>query len=170
MIKINKVTTKTGDGGKTYGQNGKLIDKASIDIEFLGWLDHANCSIGKILLHTHDKELLEKIQHQIFDIGAMFYKNQCNNCEHLIEFLENTMQKLNQNLPELTSFLLPNGSEEIIALHEARCIVRHAERAFWKTKHNNLALIGIYLNRLSDLVFILVRKKNYTLWNPNRNF
>lgn len=170
MIKINKVTTKTGDSGNTLGPDNKRTPKSSCNIEFLGNLDELNVLIGESILYSsqaESKEILEKIQHQLFDIGGMFYSQKLRDFDNYILFLENNIEKLNQNLKELTSFLLPKGTQEVISLHKARTKARKTERTFFSLKDiEKVSNIGIYLNRLSDLIFIIIRKLDNEPWKP----
>lgn len=196
MIKINKVTTKQGDSGLTLSPGCVLSSKASCSIEFLGKLDELNCLVGNalanigcfenlfstflnfsnrsnLLLH---KKLLKNLQHDLFDIGAMFYKQNAQNCLELIQEIEQNTKKINDNLPELNSFLLPRGSKFVVALHLVRAATRDCERCFWKhiedVKKNNyekseidkLLPIGVFLNRLSDLIFVIIRTKSQSTW------
>lgn len=166
MIKINKVTTKSGDTGQTLGPGLKMMPKNCIHIEFLGKLDELNVSIGNILLYQKDRKLrkiLEEIQNQLFDIGSAFFKQDNSNIHELVKYLEDNIELYNSNLKELCSFLLPQGNNLVIALHQARCKTRDTERNFWKSLENNetnLKEIGIYLNRLSDFLFIIIRQKS----------
>ncbi len=187
MININKVTTKTGDRGKTLGPGCQMMEKGSNLVELIGKLDelnvnignsieHLKCSIFKIFSKNRKHKLfLQKTQDDLFDIGALFYKKDYQTAiihiYDLIKELENKILNLNNKLPALDSFLLPTGSKLIIALHEARCRTRSAERMFWKVFNENLIdknleSIGIYLNRLSDFIFVLIREKSKKKWIP----
>ena len=165
MIKINSVTTKQGDCGVTLGPGMKQTSKSADTIEFLGNLDEMNCSIGHAIFYIKNRKIkviLEKTQHEIFEIGAMFYKQNDKNIEQKILFIEENIERFNKNLPELTSFLLPNGNKKIITLNIARCDVRRAERTFFKLKLDSK--IGVFLNRLSDLLFVFIRIYNKKTW------
>jgi cob(I)alamin adenosyltransferase len=170
MIRINKVTTKTGDSGNTLGPDNKLTPKSSCNIKFLGNLDELNVLIGESILYSNNlesKEVLEKIQHQLFDIGGMFYSQNLREFDSYILFLENNIEKFNKDLPELTSFLLPKGTQEVISLHKARTKARETERTFFSIQEiEKVSPIGIYLNRLSDLMFIFIRKISTQPWKP----
>jgi cob(I)alamin adenosyltransferase len=165
MILINKVTTKTGDKGMTLGPKMLQYKKSDANIEFLGKLDELNTSIGEVLLYENDA-LLEEVQHQLFDIGGFFYKNELQNIDYFIMFLEKIIAQEVENLPALDSFLLPKGSALTIALHKARCIARSAERVFFSINCEDVAPIGVYLNRLSDLLFVKIRKISSEKWIP----
>jgi cob(I)alamin adenosyltransferase len=171
MIKINKVTTKMGDSGKTLGPRCEIIPKFDDRIEFLGKLDELNCLLGLVILDLEIDEMKKfmlGVQNQIFDIGAMFFK-QISNAEKYITLLEENIEKYNENLPELDSFLLPSGSKIVVHLHLARAYARNAERKFWKANDSSdMKDIGIYLNRLSDLLFVFIRMHdNNSKWVPN---
>lgn len=178
MIKINIIATKQGDSGKTLGIENKRCDKWISEIEFFGYLDEANCAIGDVLNNLNKniefaRDTLEEIQNQLFDLGSLFYKNEKkeNNEDEFIKNLDEKIQNWNQNLQELDSFLIPRGNSTVIALHKARTIVRKAERKFWKTlsekkELEKLKSIGIYLNRLSDLIFIIIRYLDSIKWIP----
>jgi cob(I)alamin adenosyltransferase len=164
------VTTKIGDSGLTLGPGMKKIGKDSIDIDFLGNLDELNAHIGLIVLEIQGKELKQifhKIQNQIFNIGANFFNRKEDRMDYMIEFLEKNIQEKNANLPDLTSFLLPQGSHLVQFLHICRCIARRAERSFWASGSEEKK-IGIYLNRLSDFIFVIIRnQKDAKLWDPS---
>lgn len=177
MITLNKITTKQGDKGCTLGPGMKKTEKYNCNIEFLGKLDELNCTLGETffyakMLYSDEQELislLDNMQHQIFDIGAMFFKMDDLKAEALISMLEKNIIELNKDLPELKSFLLQRGDQFLIAAHKTRSLCRSAERAFWATNKDldkKLETIGIYLNRLSDLIFILIRRKSSEIWVP----
>lgn len=166
MVIINKVTTKTGDSGKTLGPGRKQIYKKDVVIDFLGTLDELNVIIGEVYYFQTNEEIkiiLLKIQHQLFEVGAMFYKQQDLDQKN-IEFLEKNIEKTTKNNQKTTSFLIPNGTLDILKLHLARTTARKCERYFFKTEtsfHN----IGKYLNRLSDLLFLFINLSNNKEWS-----
>lgn len=169
MININKVTTKQGDKGQTLGPGCKKINKNSNEIEFIGSLDEINAFLGEVHYNlTEENELLTKIQNDIFNIGACFYKKTDIN-ENAINFLEENIKTRNENFPPLTSFLLPQGNIQTIKLHIARVTTRKTERNFYKITENiiNYPNMAIYLNRLSDLLFVLLRKYEKKEWQKN---
>lgn len=177
MIKINKVTTKTGDSGTTLGPGMKKTEKYNCNIDFLGNLDELNCTIGFINLYAKKKlkKIIFEIQHQLFDIGSMFFNENAKDCENFTKYLENEINENNKNLPQLNSFLLPVGKKLSLYLHQARTLARRTERSFWAfykkeiNEKKDIENIGIYLNRLSDLMFVLIRKNNNkkeTKWIP----
>ena len=172
-----------GDNGKTLGCDMLLVDKFSPEIKLLGKLDELNCMIGYAICHLNlldykKKHVLEEIQHQLFDIGSFFFNKKFENCEIILNWIEKHIEIFNKNLLELNSFLLPNGSKSIVTLHIARTKSRETERIFWEVwnnmkfnsekNKNDSKLIGIYLNRLSDLLFIFIRKKSKKKWISNK--
>ncbi len=184
MIRINKITTKTGDNGQTLGPGIRLISKFSDEIEFIGKIDELNSSLGQVLASTckrKTKKLITEIQHQLFDIGSMFFKKDAIDCDKFIQFLEEKIIEYSKNVKALDSFLLPQGGlfkkRIVSSLHVARSCARSAERSFWKTVINHceiepteklisLNMIGVYLNRLSDLLFAIIRKNSRKKWIP----
>lgn len=168
-MQINKVTTKIGDKGLTLGPGCKMISKNSQDIEFLGNLDELNAFIGELTLYIekNQKDLINKIQNDLFDIGASFYKK-TDVDKIYYETLDNIIEQYQKNPSKLTSFLLPQGSKKTIQLHIIRAITRRTERSFFKTLNNeNTPNIAIYLNRLSDVFFIFLRENNEILWEKS---
>lgn len=173
MIKINKITTKTGDRGSTLGPGMKKQLKCSENINFTGKLDELNCSIGYVHKEASKelKEIITNLQNQLFDIGACFFNQNDEDCDELIEYLAKVMEEQNTD-EELNSFLLPQGNDLILALHQSRNKARDAERSFWdtvfdeeKNEINEKLLektgkIGIYLNRLSDVFFAMIKKES----------
>lgn len=161
-ILLTKITTKTGDKGKTLGPGCKMLSKNDIKIEFFGTLDELNCAIGFAHYYLNDENvmqsILEKLQHEIFEIGAMFFNKKVHEISEMIKNLEEKIAQYNDALPALNSFILPQGNLSVLNLHKARCKTRNAERIFWQCKLKEINEIGIYLNRLSDLLFIFIRK------------
>lgn len=170
-IIINKVTTKTGDKGITLGPNCKKTFKNSKEIEFLGNLDELNSFLGELWFYIEEenKKIIKKIQNDLLDIGASFYK-QIDINDKYISFLDNLIEEYQKNLAPLSSFLLPIGEQKTIKLHIVRAITRRVERSFYHIdNHKNFGNIAIYLNRLSDIFFILLRNKQETLWENKTN-
>ena len=185
MIKLNKIYTKTGDGGDTALGNGERVLKDSLRVSAYGNVDELNASIGVVTLYaTMDlKGKLKNIQNDLFDLGAdlcvpVSEKN--NNRLRLsrgqIEILEAEIDEMNNELKPLNSFILPGGCESATFLHLARTICRRAERSVVslrsKEKINDNTLV--YLNRLSDWLFVASRVENQensteVLWSPGKN-
>ena len=191
MVKLNKIYTKTGDDGTTGLSDGSRVKKFELRPTAYGTVDELNSVLGLILniLVRKNKEdylveMLKKIQNDLFDLGAdlstpliknpKFEPLRIKNVQ--VSYLENLIDKFNKQLKPLKSFVLPGGTEISSWLHFARTITRRAERYTCEVssneKINDLALI--YLNRLSDLFFVLARVTNNNgeddiLWVPGKN-
>ena len=162
MVHLTRIYTKTGDDGKTSTANNERIDKSSNLIEAIGAVDEANSAIGMATEYSND--IIDKIQNDLFDLGAeLAGAPTITISEDRIIYLENIIDDYNEYLEPLHSFVLPTGP-----LHNARTIVRRAEREVWKINGINVN-IPKYLNRLSDLLFVMARyhnKGNEKLWRP----
>jgi len=190
MVKLNKIYTKTGDEGLTGLTDGSRIKKHHVRTSAYGTVDELNSILGIIVNLLHQKKnnelklLLNKIQNDLFDLGADLstpYSDEENFkslriVEKQINNLEKLIDKFNKNLNPLNSFILPGGSEIAAWLHLARTVARRAERdtskLSEKEKINKFSLI--YLNRLSDLLFVISRFANNNgkkdvLWIPGKN-
>ena len=184
MVKLNKIYTKTGDKGSTRLGDGKRVDKNSLRVDAYGSVDEANAAIGLSILKTNIKikKILKIIQNDLFDLGADLCVPDKKNIQKLeitkdrIDYIEEKIDNFNKQLSSLDSFILPGGSEPATYLHIARTITRRAERkivALSKKEKVNPVTI-IYLNRLSDLLFVLARYTNNKgkkdiLWKPGKN-
>ncbi len=172
-----KIYTKTGDKGKTSLFGGTRVPKYDLRIETYGTVDELNSYIGLIRdqqIDTHTSEILLKIQHELFTIGSMLAtppekKVLKNGKERLniskiniqsIELLENEIDKMNEKLPVMSHFILPGGHTTVSFCHIARCICRRAERISTQLSDESSIepQILVYLNRLSDYLFVLARK------------
>ena len=167
-IKINKVYTKTGDSGETGLVGGQRISKTSARIETVGAIDELNSLLGlckEVIGNNSYKlaEIVEFIQQELFDIGSevstpsdFTYEQKWETSKENIENLERFCDNLGEGLPELTSFILPGGSELVARLHLARAACRKAERRCFTLSENDTINenIAVYLNRLSDFLFI----------------
>jgi cob(I)alamin adenosyltransferase len=162
MFHLTRIYTKTGDDGKTSTATNERIDKSSDLIEAIGAVDEANSAIG--MATDFHNDIIDRIQSDLFDLGAeLSGAPTITISEERITHLENIIDDYNQYLEPLHSFVLPTG-----ALHNARTIVRRAERQVWKIEGIN-PNIAKYLNRLSDLLFVMARyhnKGNEKLWVP----
>ena len=185
MIKLNKIYTKTGDGGDTALGDGERVLKDSLRVSAYGNVDELNASIGIITLYanTELKRKLKNIQNDLFDIGADLCvpiseknKDRLRLSTNQIETLELEIDEMNSILEPLNSFVLPGGCTSATFLHMARTICRRAERSVVSLRSqeeiNNNTLI--YLNRLSDWLFVASRVENQensseVLWAPGRN-
>ncbi len=175
-----KIYTKTGDKGTTSLFGGTRVPKYHLRIEAYGTVDELNSYIGLIncqkIAENHAKSLL-KIQNELFTLGSMLATPQDkeklkNGKERLnipkindssIEFLENEIDKMNEELPTMTHFVLPGGNLIVSYCHIARCICRRAERISVQLNDETTidSQILMYLNRLSDYLFVLARKLTY---------
>ena len=185
MIKLNKIYTKTGDGGDTALGDGERVLKNSLRVSAYGNVDELNASIGIITLYanTELKRKLKNIQNDLFDIGADLCvpiseknKDRLRLSTNQIETLELEIDEMNRILEPLNSFVLPGGCRSATFLHMARTICRRAERSVVSLRSqeeiNNNTLI--YLNRLSDWLFVASRVENQensseVLWAPGKN-
>ena len=185
MIKLNKIYTKTGDGGDTALGDGERVLKDSLRVSAYGNVDELNASIGIITLYanTELKRKLKNIQNDLFDIGADLCvpiseknKDRLRLSTNQIETLELDIDEMNSILEPLNSFVLPGGCRSATFLHMARTICRRAERSVVslrsQEKINDNTLV--YLNRLSDWLFVASRVENQensseVLWAPGKN-
>ena len=162
MVHLTRIYTKTGDDGKTSTATNERIDKSSDLIEAIGAVDEANSAIGMATDFYND--IIDRIQSDLFDLGAeLSGAPTIVISEARITYLENIIDDYNEHLEPLNSFVLPTG-----AIHNARTVVRRAERQVWKVEGIN-PNIAKYLNRLSDLLFVMARyhnKGNEKLWVP----
>jgi cob(I)alamin adenosyltransferase len=162
MVHLTRIYTKTGDDGKTSTATNERIDKGSDLIEAIGAVDEANSAIGMATEFHND--IIDRIQNDLFDLGAeLSGAPTIVISEKRITHLENIIDDYNEHLEPLNSFVLPTG-----AIHNARTVVRRAERQVWKIEGIN-PNIAKYLNRLSDLLFVMARyhnKGNEKLWIP----
>ena len=180
------IYTKTGDQGETSLAGGTRVKKNNVNIEAYGNIDELNSFIGMIKnfnIDKKDKDLIEFIQNKLFDIGAILaveekqihiFLSKLNNITEKDTFiLENAIDLYSENLPVLRNFIIPAGSELISWCNISRTVCRRAERSIIaiKTKCNAYTYIIIFINRLSDLLFIMGRKyaKEFNideiLWN-----
>ena len=185
MVHLTRIYTKTGDDGTTALGDMSRTSKNDPRLEAFATVDEANSYLGVVLLHVNNpdiKDLLIKIQNNMFDVGADLCTPVVDNpkikplrvTQEQIDYLEQQIDIYNSELKSLNSFVLPSGSSASSHLHVARTIVRRAERRTWHAIHSfgegvNL-LTAKYLNRLSDLLFVLARYENKEsgdqLWVP----
>ena len=185
MVKLNKIYTRTGDQGEMGLADGSRIAKEHPLAQAIGDVDEANSAIGVALLHVDDEQsrsMLRAIQNELFDLGADiatpaedFTPNEMNLrvIQEQIDRLEGEIDRMNEQLQPLRSFILPGGGSGAAHMHLARAIVRRAERStVAASRHVPLnPLARIYLNRLSDHLFVLARliaagRDGDILWEP----
>jgi cob(I)alamin adenosyltransferase len=185
LVKLNKIYTRTGDAGETGLVDGSRVSKADPRMAAIGDVDEANSAIGMAALKLADParlDLLRRIQNDLFDLGADLAtpgddfeptEMSLRVVQPQIDRLEREIDALNDALEPLRSFILPGGTGGAAELHLARAIVRRAERtaiaAASQLRLNPLALV--YLNRLSDHLFVLARavaaaEGGEILWQP----
>ena len=192
MVKLNKIYTRTGDGGTTGLVDGSRTPKHAVRMEAIGAVDEANSAIGLAVVAlaivtwgSDHAATLTRIQNDLFDLGADLATpgDDFTPGEMTLRlvpaqstWLEERIDALNENLAPLTSFILPGGSEAAARVHVARASVRRAERAMTALASQvpvNPAALA-YINRLSDYLFVLTRAINAAgagdvLWVPGQN-
>lgn len=190
MVKLNKIYTRTGDDGSTGLVDGSRTSKNSLRIEAIGKVDEANSAIGlaaSILSDADCASELFRIQNDMFDLGAdLATPAEDNNfapkemelriVQSQVDWLEAAIDRANEQLEPLNSFVLPGGSEAAARIHIARASVRSAERAvvaLADAEPVNPAAIA-YINRLSDYLFVMTRMLNSNgasdvKWVPGAN-
>lgn len=181
MVKLNTITTRTGDDGSTGLGDGSRISKNSLRIEAIGTVDELNAALGMARLRTTPEidGYLARIQNDLFDMGADLCtpkpgEGQLRITQSQVEWLEAAQAEMNATLQPLSSFVLPGGSVDAALLHVARTQARRAERrivALHEAEPLNAQLLQ-YINRLSDFLFVLSRCANAgddVLWVPGQN-
>ncbi len=179
--RLSKIYTKTGDDGSTGLGDGTRVSKDSARVNAYGTVDEANSSIGVLLavdgIPEDIRSLLTMVQHQMFDLGGELCIPGHSAIEDAdIERLEQQLDHYNDPLPPLKDFILPAGGEAAARCHLARTIVRRAERETVTLSHHDAVRPQAirYLNRLSDLLFVLARVlarhagQGEVLWNHER--
>ena len=165
-----KIYTKKGDEGKTGLIGGTRVTKNAIRIDAYGTIDELNSYIGVVRDYQIDeiyKKQLIEIQDRLFTIGSSLASDpEKSNMkipdlnESDIAFLEQCMDEMDSQLPEMRYFVLPGGNHAVSFCHVARCVCRRAERLIVELKQNEFVapLVLLYMNRLSDYLFVLSRK------------
>ncbi len=192
MVVLNKIYTRTGDGGDTALATGSRRPKYDLRVTAYGTVDETNACIGMARLHTGESSpdvdaMLGRIQNDLFDLGADLATPETGEkleYEPLrivpaqVERLEKEIDTLNAALQPLRSFILPGGSPAAAALHLARTVCRRAERNVVELAHRRDETVSDasihYLNRLSDFLFVASRYVNNggagdVLWVPGKN-
>ena len=173
-MKKVRIYTKTGDRGKTSLFGGKRVSKDSIRIEAIGTLDELNASLGLVSSGYHNKKtlpILTSIQNTLFNIGAEIANPLSigKNTNRIFQFeqdkiseLEIIIDQIDLKLKPLSNFILPGGAESASRLQFARSVTRRAERKIIQLSKGSKVNSNIisYLNRLSDLLFVMARNEN----------
>jgi len=179
--RLSKIYTRTGDKGLTGLGDGTRVNKDSVRVEAYGEVDELNSTIGLLLTHTLPQQIHEKlidIQHHLFDLGGeLSIPGYVVITNDQVTGLENFLDTLNSELSPLKEFILPGGIPAASICHIARSVCRRAERK--TVTLQNLETVNdvsiAYLNRLSDLLFVIARYLNKTAnttdiqWNHDRS-
>ncbi len=199
MVRLSKIYTKVGDGGQTMLGDGAMVPKDHPRVEAYGDVDEANATLGMAVTLCPRpgsgnagsiRTELERIQNDLFDVGADLCVPRAEGeaagkrlriTPDQVTRIEGLIDRFNEGMPALDSFVLPGGTPLAAALHVARAAVRRAERRLVRLiagePHQTNILAMIYLNRLSDLLFVLARWANLPaqggtgdqLWKPGEN-
>ena len=169
-VRLTKIYTRGGDAGETSLGDGSRVSKLDERIAAYGTVDELNSVLGFVLAGgcaPSIREVLLRVQNELFDLGAdlsvpLDHEGRLRTTQGQVDQLEADCDRLNAELPELTSFVLPGGGETAARLHIARTVCRRAEREALvaANAHAVNQLLLVYLNRLSDLLFTLARVAN----------
>ena len=181
-VRLTRIYTRGGDAGETSLGDGTRVSKLDERIAAYGTVDELNSVLGVALAGPcpdHIREVLARVQNELFDLGAdlsvpLEREGRLRVTQPLVDRLEDECDAFNAELPELRSFVLPGGSETSAVLHLARTVCRRAEREALvaASEHDVNPLVLVYLNRFSDLLFILARAANAAdgpdepVWRP----
>lgn len=189
MVVLNRIYTRTGDGGDTGLATGERVKKYDLRVEAYGAVDETNAALGLARLHTRDDvvldAMLERIQNELFDLGADLATPEREGralgwtplriLDSQVERMESEIDQLNEAIAPLTSFVLPAGTAASTYLHLTRTVCRRAERVAVQLASVEGEAVSAaalkYLNRLSDLLFVMARHANAcgeadVLWRP----
>ena len=178
--RLTRIYTRTGDAGETGLGDGSRVTKDSPRIEALGVIDELNSAIGLVLTETLSpvvRSTLTSVQHDLFDLGGeLSIPGYCAVTEKHVKRLEEVLDLFNADLPPLKDFILPGGTRASALCHVARTLTRRAERRMVTLANAEPVspLVQQYLNRLSDLMFVLCRVVNRdadvadVLWEKGR--
>jgi cob(I)alamin adenosyltransferase len=161
--RLTKIYTRTGDDGTTGLSDGSRVSKSSQRVEAMGEVDELNSVLGLVLAYELPKpvtDCLFEVQHDLFDLGGELATPGLELLqEQRIDWLERTLDDFNEPLPPLKEFILPGGGQAASACHLARSVCRRAERRLVALSHEESFRepLRTYLNRLSDLLFVLCR-------------
>ena len=186
MVRLTRIYTRGGDKGQTSLGDGARVPKHDLRVAAFGTVDEANATIGLVRLDTSGEPdaMLARIQNDLFDLGADLCRPSAANktdtglrvVQAQIDRLEGEIDAMNARLKPLDSFVLPGGTPAAAHLHLARTVTRRAERLASElaTKEWVNPLVVVYLNRLSDHLFVMARHLNDNgagdvLWTPGAN-
>ncbi|MCP4186847.1 MAG: cob(I)yrinic acid a,c-diamide adenosyltransferase [Gammaproteobacteria bacterium] len=167
--RLSNIVTRTGDKGTTGMADGSRRDKHDIRVHCLGEVDEINATLGVILSFVEDddiRKVLFSVQHDLFDIGAeLCQPGKVLIQENYVKALEDRATRFSEPLPPLKEFILPGGSQQVAFLQLARAVCRRVERSLHELNQSEeLNPVTVqYLNRLSDLLFILARHVAFNL-------
>jgi cob(I)alamin adenosyltransferase len=180
-VRLTRIYTRGGDRGETSLGDGSRVSKLDCRIAAFGTVDELNSLVGAVLAGDVSEEIspvLERVQNELFDLGADVSvpfdpgDGRLRVSQEQIDRLEADCDRFNADLSELKSFVLPGGTETAARLHVARAVCRRAELVVLDAAEQVELnpLVAVYLNRLSDLLFILARTANAgrdePLWTP----
>jgi cob(I)alamin adenosyltransferase len=185
-VRLTRIYTRGGDSGETSLGDGSRVSKLDARIAAYGAVDELNAALGVALaagIPEPVRAALERLQNELFDVGADLSvpwtgpDERLRTTQAMVEGLEQMCDRFNEPLPDLRSFILPGGSAAAAQLHVARTIARRAELRALEADaaHTVNSLALVYLNRVSDLLFILARAANAAsgdgepLWEPGRS-
>lgn len=180
MVNLTKIYTKTGDNGTTALGDNSRVSKTDPLIEAYSTVDEANAHIGMILafgtMGLNGYDTLNRIQNELFDLGADLCTpilkdndGKLRVTEKMVSDLELDIDLYNATLQPLRTFVIPGGNKTSALFHVARTTVRRAERRVWSVTGRTInPLVAKYLNRLSDLMFVMGRfyNENEDVWHP----
>jgi len=172
-MRLTKIYTRTGDKGNTRLANGEEVSKDSQRVTAYGEVDELNSIIGFALSQDQEiasAQILSDIQHTLFDLGGELASAGMITrlvSEQQVKVLEQHIDQINADLPALEEFILPGGSTSAATLHLARTVCRRAERTIITLNQNEAITPEIiqYMNRLSDLLFVMARYENHRAGN-----
>jgi cob(I)alamin adenosyltransferase len=180
--RLSKIYTRTGDDGTTGLGDGSRVPKESVRVEAYGTVDELNSTVGVLLavpgLPEPVVECLTHVQHELFDMGGeLCIPGHRVLTEAHVTTLEQALDGFNETLPPLKEFILPGGGPAAAACHLARAVARRAERRVWSLARQETVSPEVpkYLNRLSDLLFVLARvlarheRGTEVLWRHDRS-
>lgn len=176
-MKKSLIYTRTGDKGRTSLVGGFRVSKTHARLEAYGTVDELNSHIGVVIAHLpegSDKDLLQYVQHKLFSIGSYLATDtsrmELDASSHVsdegIKRMEDALDEIDASLPPLTAFVLPGGNLISAECHRARTVCRRAERRILALEEQGICELDVkvkrFVNRLSDYLFILARKMNYS--------